>query len=450
MIKKIKEKINNDLHLKELLKGGSISFLFRLVGLMIGYIFTLFVSRNYGADAMGILSLSLMVITIAVVIGKMGVDTALVRFIAEYSAKEKWLAAKDLYFRAIIVVLPLSFFLSIGMFFISSFLSINIFDKPQLTLYFQVASLSIVPIVLLTLNMEVLRGFKKIALYAFFKNITVSLVSLILLIILFYTMPMDIGIPLYTYVSANVIISIVMMLVLYLVFREKLSSKNASDQKSISTSELFSVALPMFLTGSMGLVMGSADIVMLGIYCTEADIGIYAVALKMAMVTGVVLVAVNSIAGPKFAELWSKNDLQGLEKVARQSTKLIFYASLPVLLIIFIFPTQILSIFGEEFMVGTAALVVLTLGQFINAISGPIGQFMNMTGNQKVLQYTAMMATVINIMLNYLLIPEYGIVGAAVATAIAGAFWNLSCVLYLKRKYNILMLFIPFVKVNAK
>lgn len=444
MYKKLSAKINKDLHFKELLNGGSISFLFRLIGLVIGYIFTLFVSRNYGADVLGILSLSLMVITIASVVGKFGIDTVLVRFIAQYASQGKWSAAKDLYIKSLMIVLPVSLLLSVGTYFMSSYLAEDIFDKPHLSLYFQAASVAIVPVVWLTLNREVLRGMKLMGLYAFFNNIAVPLMSLMLLIGFFYFLPMQLGMPLYTYILSNIFISIVVIILVYFIFKQKVSSHVGVEEKAISNRQLVSIAFPMFLTGSMGLIMGSADIVMLGMYTTEADVGIYAVALKMAMITSIVLVAVNSIAGPKFAELWGKNDLQGLEKVARQSTKLIFYASLPALVLILIFPASILGIFGDEFIVGTIALVVLTFGQFINAISGPVGQFMNMTGHQKVLQYAAIMAAAINIILNYLLIPKYGITGAAIATAIAGAFWNIVCVLYLKLKHNILILYIPF------
>ena len=59
MLKKFKDKINSDLHLKELLKGSGISFAFKIIGMGFGYIFTILLTRNYGAKIMGIYALSL-------------------------------------------------------------------------------------------------------------------------------------------------------------------------------------------------------------------------------------------------------------------------------------------------------------------------------------------------------------------------------------------------------
>ncbi|MCK5536143.1 MAG: polysaccharide biosynthesis C-terminal domain-containing protein, partial [Bacteroidales bacterium] len=129
---------------------------------------------------------------------------------------------------------------------------------------------------------------------------------------------------------------------------------------------------------------------------------------------------------------------------AQQSTKLIFWISSPLLIIFLLFPSLILGFFGEEFIIGSMALIVLVCGQFINSIVGPVGQIMNMTGYQKVLQYTAIISATMNIMLNYILIPEYGITGAAVATAFSGILWNIMCVIYIYKKLNIKSIYLPF------
>lgn len=77
-----------DTHLKELLKGSSIAFIFRITGMLTGYMFTLLITRNFGAGVMGTFALSFTVLTVFSVLGRIGLDTALLRFVAEYLSQE--------------------------------------------------------------------------------------------------------------------------------------------------------------------------------------------------------------------------------------------------------------------------------------------------------------------------------------------------------------------------
>jgi len=187
---------------------------------------------------------------------------------------------------------------------------------------------------------------------------------------------------------------------------------------------------------------------MIGMFRTETEVGVYNVTLKVAMLTSVGLFAINSIAAPKFAEFYGKEDMKGLAKIAQQSTKLIFWSSFPILLILFIFPSFILGIFGGEFKVGVFALIILALGQFVNSISGSVGYILQMTGKHKVFQNIILAATIINIVLNVFLIPVYGINGAAFASMVSLMFWNLTSVVYIRKNLNIMTLYIPLLKVR--
>ncbi len=167
---KISNKLKNDIHLAEILKGSSIAFVLRIIGIIAGYIFTLLITRGYGAEAMGIFALSFTLLQISSVIGRLGMDTALLRFVAEYSSQGKWEIVKDIYKKAIKLVIPFSLFLSVLVFFLSPYIAEYIFKKPHLASYFQIASIGIVPFVLLFIHTESLRGLKKIKEYMFIQQ----------------------------------------------------------------------------------------------------------------------------------------------------------------------------------------------------------------------------------------------------------------------------------------
>jgi O-antigen/teichoic acid export membrane protein len=104
-----------------------------------------------------------------------------------------------------------------------------------------------------------------------------------------------------------------------------------------------------------------------------------------------------------------------------------------------------LGIFGREFQTGSFALRLLTVGQFINAISGSVGLILLMTAQERVFHKIIIATTIINFVLNVLLIPKYGVNGAAFVSMVSTVFWNLSAVYFIKRHHNIFTLYIPLI-----
>jgi len=421
MINKIKTKLSEDVHLKELIQGSLTFFILRIFGMMVGYAFTLIVTRNLGASAWGIFALCFTVLQITSVIGKLGLDIALLRFIAQYNAQRKVKTAKYIYLKSIIVIIPLSFLLSVFLYYLSPLLAEKVFGKPHLASYFKLMSFALIPFVLLSINSESLRAFKKIKEYITLQNLLPFLCAFIFFSIFFYILHIK---NIKVIIIAYILGIGVSFFISFLLLNKEFSNKNGELEK-ISLRQILSVSLPMFLSSSLFMVMSWTDTIMLGMWRTEEEVGIYNIAVRLSMITSFTLGAINSIAAPKFAEFWGKKDLEGLKKVAQQSTKLIFWTSAPILILYILFPKFFMGIFGKEFREGASALVFLTIGQFVNASVGSVGYILQMTDKQKIFQNIILIAAILNIMLNLFLIPKLGIVGAAIASAIAFCFINI-------------------------
>ena len=102
------------------------------------------------------------------------------------------------------------------------------------------------------------------------------------------------------------------------------------------------MSIPLLLGQSMMLIMGKIDLLMLGAFIDQESVGIYNAALKVSMLAYLGLMAINSIAAPKFAELNESSNFQALKSLVQQSTKTIFWITFPVVLIFALFPSQIL------------------------------------------------------------------------------------------------------------
>jgi O-antigen/teichoic acid export membrane protein len=176
------------------------------------------------------------------------------------------------------------------------------------------------------------------------------------------------------------------------------------------------------------------------------DVGIYNIAFKIATVTSFFLVSINSIVAPKFAELYWSNRTKELKKTVLKSAKLNFWSSTPVLLPFIFFPKFFMGLFGIEFVEGYRSLIILSIGQFVNAFCGSVGYLLTMTGNQDVFRNIYFISTILNLLLCFILIPLLGVDGAALSFSISMIFWNVLSLIIVKKKFGFVTYYLPFLK----
>lgn len=428
----IKINLTQDKHFSELLKGSSISFIFKIFGMGFGYLFTLIIARYYGANTMGLYALSLTILNIFVIIGVFGFDNALVKFVADYNSKNKIYLVKEIYQKVLKVSISIGVIISTLLYLNAEFIANNIFKKSELIIFLQVTSFSILPFILLRINATLLRGLKDIKMFSFFDGLGVSLLSFIGLLFIS---------QLFTNISDVIVIiiqsiSIFVLAIISFIYIRKKNIIQIISKNTLQYKELLKVSFPMLLTSSMALVMGWTDILMLGMFKSQEEVGVYSVVVKLASLTSIALMAINSISAPKFSEFYSNGDMKGLEKISQQSTKMIFYSTIPVIFILVTFSRSVLEIFGSEFIVGITALWILMIGQLVNAMTGSVGYILIMTGKEKVFQNIIIATSILNIILNYILGQKYGINGVAMSTAISLALLNIIPFFYVKYYYG--------------
>jgi len=296
------------------------------------------------------------------------------------------------------------------------------------------------------LNYQSLRGLKRINEFSFFYWFSrVAFSAIIILIAVQFSQNKNI--PVFAFLSSLVLVSILS----YLMFLYRLKQKlNCNDSSYISIDSLLSfkaillVSLPLLFAQTGQFIMAWTDKLMLGGFMSSVEVGVYDIAFKLSMIANIALTAITSVTAPKFAELFALRDFKRLEKVVNQSTKIVFWSSLPVLLFLLFFSNMILGFFGEEFQLGKQAFYLLSLSTMISAFSGPAGNILQMTGRQVIFMNVLFAGAIINIILNYLLIPIYGIEGAAFASMASVIFWNLTMVYFVKKEFGFLTIYNPF------
>jgi O-antigen/teichoic acid export membrane protein len=429
--------LSYDVHFSELLKGSAVSFFFRILGLGLGYVFTLLIAKWYGAAEMGFFALSFTILNICTTFGLLGFETAILKLLSKY--QDDVLQAYVIYKKIVLMSVGTSILLSIVLYLLKDFIAVQVFKNKILSDYFFYILFAIVPYVLLKINASVMRSFKDIVSFSFFYN-GGYFVFILILFVSFYTFDIDMA----TILSFVFGIIMTYLMTQYIIYKRfSFTTKISRISSYVSNREILKLSLPMLITNSLILVMGWTDSIMLGYFVSKSDVGIYFVVLKLATLLSITLIAINSIATPKFADFYHNGEMKGLENFTQKSTNLIFFSSIPIMLIYGLFPEFILSFFGKEFVVGYIALWILSIGQFVNALSGSVGSILNMTGNEKIFSRIMLFSAFLNILLNYILIPKYGMNGAAIATAISMSTWNVLAILFVKIKLNIWVCFNP-------
>jgi O-antigen/teichoic acid export membrane protein len=204
--------------------------------------------------------------------------------------------------------------------------------------------------------------------------------------------------------------------------------------------ELFFYSLPLVLAQFMNVLISRSNVMISGHFLDSETVGVLSATLVLAPFVSMSLLSFSRILAPVISELWEKGDRAGLMRHFKIVSKWIFTLSLPVFCLYALFAPGLLGIFGGEFATGANALKVLAIGQIVNAIVGPIGFILTMTGRQKLNLVNSILVAASNIALNILLIPRYGIMGVAMATTLAITSINLLRVIQVKVLYG----FTPF------
>lgn len=417
------------------LASKSISvFVIKIVGILLFFGLTLFLTNSFNDTTVGKYDFMRSVLLVLGGVCMLGTNEAIIYYSGALTAEKSFSSIKKIYTRMIIIIAAVSllFYLLINL--TPTTLINSFFEKENAAQIFYKVGLTLFFFALTLFNIDAIRGLKKPELSEIYRNIIRHFVFLFLAIVVF----------LYDYdhylieafMVSFIILALVTTVQVLLLFRtiEGTSTTNESYKKIIKKS------YPMALSAVAYFLMQTVDIIFLGKFESFDTVAHYAVAVKLATVTTIALISVNVIIAPKIAELFSSSKTEELKIIIQQGIKLTLLLSIPGIFILAFFNTFFLSLFGTAYTAAKMALYILLLGQAINIFCGSAPAYLNMTKRQSVLQRTLFLGLIVNICLNWILIPDYGMEGAAFSTAVSMLIWNTILVLYIYKKDKVKMI----------
>lgn len=431
-ISKLIQNITKGAYFKEVLLGSSLSFFFKVVNYLLGFAYIFIIARFYSIEAQGIFSIVYTILLLSVLISKFGINTSSLKWISIHFEEKELNNAKEIFFRGLYLTIFFSSVISGALFLSGGAIATLFFKKESLEIPIKVISLSIpfmTPLEMISSYFLAKRNVFMYGLYFFVSKFVFPLSLLCALLLLNYNEDI---IPVYCYTIGIAFSGAISLIHIYFDTRKLGKVRGLFDFRAIK--KLVKESFPLLLSSSLVMIMWWSDTFILGVFGTEKEVGIYSIAVKLASITTFVYNAISTILQPKIAHCYRIGNSIELGKVLKYSSKVILFTSLPVAIALGVFPKFFLSIFGEEYKSGYLVLLLLLLAQFINTLTGPVGSFLSMTGNERFQFKIIFVSLILNMIVSLLLVNKYGGEGVALGSAIGMIFWNIAGAIYIKTK----------------
>jgi O-antigen/teichoic acid export membrane protein len=424
------EKLRGEAHGALLVRGAVGSLTVSLAGTGISFVVQMILARLMGLDHYGIYAYVVSWISVLVIAARFGLDTLLVRLVAAYTVRKEWSALRGLLTAA--NGLSLLAAGSVALCATAIVYLLRSRFEPELLTTFLIGWLSLPVIALVYLNQGALRALKRVVLAQVPQSVVAPLLLGFAVVSFHQATDKNLESP---YVMAMYGSSMLCALLLGLYWlRRSLPGELWQRPSAYRTREWTRTALPLMLMAGISVLLNRTDILMLGAITGTPAAGIYHVVVRLAGLTSFCILAVNAIAAPLISQLYAQDKLAELQRVVRLAAWGIFSFSVPVCIVLIVAGRPLLGLFGERFREGYPALVALALAQVVSSLCGSVGYLLTMTGHQGAAAKALAAAAILNIALNSIMIPPWGLLGAACATAISLAFWKIS-MLVLVRNY---------------
>ena len=427
---KVRE-LRTDTHMREIGRGALIALILKVGGSGLAFAFNVAVARLLGAQGAGIYFLALSITNVSSVIGRVGLDTALLRFVAVRAAQKDWKGVKGIYNLGIRMTIIASGFIAIIVFTAATWIATTIFNRPELAEPLRWMSLSILPFSLLNIQAESLKGLKLIRDAMIVQNIGMPLIGMLLIIPMAHAAGV-LG------VSITYVVSAIMVALFATWLWTRAVSDYAVKAAPFPFKEIWTSCRPLLGISILdGAVLPSLPFFLLGIWSSSTEVGIFGATVRVAMLVSFFLVAVSSVVAPKFASLYAKGDMHGLGQMGRHASLLLTLLAAPVVLVMIFAGDWVMGLYGKAFTAGSTTLAILAFGELVNAMCGPVGFLLIMCGHERALRKGTIISLVFQLILCLILIPRFGMEGAGIAMAAGVIINNLIAVFYVRKLIRI-------------
>ncbi len=397
---------------QKIAKESTISFVGIGYGQFVRYLFTALLARLVGVQYLGIYSLGNSITNIAGVLSKAGTNVGLMRYISRRDIEKDRESIKNDIRSTLKMVLVFSIIIMLIQILLSKWLVENVFQESSLLrIVLIVYAFSLPFTALMMIATFATQGFQLLKYKIFVEYILNPTVLVVSMVFMYFAFSSEMAIILPTLLTGIIGFIVANYLLKKIVGVNILNIRNISFNKEILT-----YSLPIMFTMVLGSLLHWMDIMMLGYFTNVETVGLYHPAVRTAGLQQSIFIAFAGIFAPMFSRYYAQDNFIGMHHIYKLVTRWILTLVIPVLILIILFSAKIMLLFGADFLQSSDSLIILSIGTSIFAVFGVSGTALVVSGYQKLNLVNALSAIILNICLNIILIPKYGIMGAAWAT----------------------------------
>jgi O-antigen/teichoic acid export membrane protein len=380
------------------------------------FVIALLLARGLGASGYGLYVLAISAAALFSGIALLGLDDAMVRYVAIMSGRRDDAGVRGTIEVGIVGSTVAAAVMGAVLFLSSGWLAESLFDEPALGPLLRILAFIVPVLTVSNVLAGVARGLKRMDYVAYAENVVMSLVRMVGLGLLVIAGLLTVEGAVILFAISDLAASVAMVILLgrSLPVRRLVGAPGRRD-----TASIVRFALPLWLSGMLRQFRRNIESLMLGAMSAVSSVGIFAVAARINLVGHVTLLSLLVAVKPTLAELHDKGDRAGLAKLYATSTRWSFGLNLPFFVAVVLFAEPLLRVFGDSFAAGTTALIILSVAELANAATGTCGPLLDMTGHTRIKLVNSILWTVLLIGGGAVLIPRFGVTGAALATVLA-------------------------------
>ncbi|PIF61318.1 MATE family efflux transporter [Flavobacterium sp. ZE23DGlu08] len=412
----------------------------RIIGVVTLFGFSLFLTHNYDPKIIGQFDFIQKILLVLSSICILGSDQSILYFTGILKSTNETEKLKTIYLRIISLILILSVVVLVLFFFFGKSIIIFFFNDNN-TYRLVLKAVVVLFFYSLTLfNTETIRALGRVYMAELFRNLFKYLSVIFGAIVLLYFHQEMYLID--TFLIGFIALAIITTgIVIWILKKEGFVSSNKSDSSRFSYSFIASKSYPMAVSNLAIFLMLTLDVVFLKKFKGDEIVAYYSIAMKLVSILFLINNSVFISVSLKIAKQFTDNNKTALLNTMKQSSRIIFFLTLPIVVVVCFYSESILHFFGPNYVQAKQALLILMAGQLLASLFGITTIYLNMTGRQRIFQVVLISAVFLNFILNFILIPIYSLTGAAIAFVSSLLFWNIitAFIVYKKDKLLIIM-----------
>ena len=396
------KKIHKNQNFQNYLKNSSWMLFEYMLKIVSGIFVGIYIARYLGPDQFGILNYVIAIVAVFLAIGRLGMDAILVRELARNPDRRKNIMATSFW-----LMLIASFLAFLAIFSLSFFIE----GEKQVRLYIWVLSLCILLQVFMVIDYNFQSQVK--ARYSSIAKSFALIISSISKLILVW-LSADLHWFVLFYVFDHLVVAIFLLIVH---FAKKQTGFFQGYDKTL-VMPLLGSAWPMILSALAVVLYSRIDQIMIRNMLSDKDLGIYSAAVKIYEGWIIIPYILSVSVLPAIVSMRMESKEKYEQKMAALFSILFWLSALVAMLVSIFGEAIVYYTFGQEYLSGVSVLSIVMWSTLFASIGSISARYLTVENMEKKIAFRTIAGLFLNVILNLLMIPLYGVEGAAMATLI--------------------------------